>query len=181
MLQVNRMRWPPNRVVDWADASERQAWVAELRSHVSNIFVLGYEGLSPRWWPRGWTLKGIRESLVANREVIVRMLHLAGAPLESWEKMPISLWPPPRFADSTGGAVGFPIPFRALPRHAWSEKELILFFGCVMGQLEYLAGLLEVAFPEESEEQRRARWAVIRLRVLFEKLQVGLGVAPMRT
>jgi hypothetical protein len=68
-----------------------------------------------------------------------------------------------------------------LQGYRWSEKELSKVFGYVMGQLEYLAGLVEVGFSKGSEEQRRARWAVIRLRVLFEKLQVGLGLAKGRT
>jgi hypothetical protein len=179
MLQYEPMKWPPSRVVDWADACERQTWVAELRRHIFNIFVLGVEGLKPRR-PRGWTLTEIRESISANYELIGKMLHLAGAPLEGWQKMHIAL-PAPKFADPPEIATRLPSPFEDLPRYAWSDKELTKWLGYVVGELEYLAHLLLEAYPEGSEEQRRARWAVIRLHVLFKKLEVALGVTKGRT
>jgi hypothetical protein len=69
ILQHQPMRWPPDRVVDWADASERRAWVAELRLHIFNLFVVGLEGTKRRR-KRAWTLERSRESLLANKQVI---------------------------------------------------------------------------------------------------------------
>ncbi len=53
------------------------------------------------------------------------------------------------------------------------------WLGYVDGQLEHLVAMLLLAYPEGTEQHRRARWAVIRLRVLFDKLRTALAVAPM--
>ena len=50
----------------------------------------------------------------------------------------------------------------------------------VDGQIDILASLLLVPDPEGGEEHRRARWAVIRLRVFLTKLRVPSSVAPLR-
>jgi len=152
-LQTKPMKWPPNRVVDWADARERGLWVAELRDHIFNLYVLGYEGVkSPP--PRGWTVKKIREGLAANKEVLDKMLYLAGAPIEGWKEMYIPLRSPQDAPEPPENEPGWPSPFEELPRYAWSSKELVKCFGYIEGQLEYLAALLLVAYPEGSEEQR---------------------------
>jgi hypothetical protein len=62
----------------------------------------------------------------------------------------------------------------------WSMREQAKWLGVVEGQLDYLAGLLFMAYPEGSEEHRKPRWAVIRLRVLFGKLRAALILPPMR-
>jgi hypothetical protein len=177
IVQHAPMRWPPNRVVDWADASEREAWVAELRGHLFNLFVVGLDGTKPPW-QRSWSHREARESLLANKRVLDQMLHLAGAPLDVWQRMRISL-PPPWFEQPPEIAAGFASPFEELPLFAWSAKEQAKWLGYVEGQLEYLVAMLFVVYPEGSEEHRRARWAVIRLRVFFEKLRVALATSPL--
>jgi hypothetical protein len=114
--------------------------------------------------------------VLANKQVIELMLHLAGAPLEVWQEMRIP--PPPQFDDPPEIAEeGWPSPFEELPRYRWMPAEQVKWLGYVEGQLEYLAALLLVAYPEGREEHRRARWAVIRLRVLFEKFRVAVGMS----
>jgi hypothetical protein len=154
IVQHQPMRWPPKRVVDWVDASERGAWLAELRDHLRDLFVVGLDGtkLPTR---RLWSRREARESLLANKRVLDQMLHLTGPPLEIWR--PIHL-----------------------PLLAWSAKDVSKWLGYVEGQIQYLAALVIEAYPEAADEHRRARWAVIRLRVFFEKLRGALAAGSMR-
>jgi hypothetical protein len=178
MVQHRPMRWPLKRVVDWADASERGAWIAELRDHVLDLFVVGLDGTKPPP-KRAWSRRQARESLLANKRVLDQMLYLAGPPLENWRPIHRPL-PPPQRDDPPEIAMTQPSPFRALPRVAWSTKDVGKWLGYVEGQMQYVAALLLAAYPEGGDEHRRARWAVIRLRVFFEKLRVALAAGPMR-
>ena len=124
---------------------------------------------------QGWTRGQIRESLLANKEVIDRMLYLAGAPLEAWESMHVTSFKSPLLPDPPEITMGWSSPFKELPEAGWSRKDLQKCLGYIEGQIEYLVALLTVAFPKEGcEEHRRARWAAIRLRVLLQKLRTGL-------
>jgi hypothetical protein len=60
----------------------------------------------------------------------------------------------------------------------WSMREQIKWLGVVEGQLDDIVRLLFLAYPEGSKEHRKARWAVIRLRVLFGKLRAALILPP---
>jgi hypothetical protein len=81
IVQHHPMQWPPDRLVDWTDASERRAWVAELRDHIFDLFVVGLDGTKPPR-QRFFTNRQARVSLHANKQVIDALLYLAGAPLE---------------------------------------------------------------------------------------------------
>jgi hypothetical protein len=159
IVQHHPMRWPPKRAVDWVDASERGEWIAELRDHLRDLFVVGLDGtkLPTR---RAWSRREARESLLANKRVLDQMLHLTGPPLEVRRPIHLPLLPPPRVA--------------------WSAKDVSKWLGYVEGQIQYLATLVLAAYAEGGEEHRRARWAVIRLRVFFEKLRGALAAGPMR-
>jgi hypothetical protein len=178
IVQHKPMRWPPNCVVDWSDASAWGAWVVELREHVFDLFVVGLDAAQPPR-QRTWTRQQAQESLLANEKVLDHMLYLSGAPLDSWRSLHLPLPPPPRADapfDVASPAVRL---YQALPRGAWSAEERAKWRGYVEEDLEYLSALLLQAYPEEREEHRRARWAVIRLRVFFDKVLQALAAALM--
>jgi hypothetical protein len=177
ILQYQPMQWPSDKPVDWADSFDRESWVKELRDHIFDLFSVGHIMLDPavkRKWPREQAM----ESLLANKRVIDEMLHLAGAPLEVWREMRVFL-PLTKHEHIPEVAAMRSDPFQELPLGAWSAKERLKWLGYVDGQLEYLVAMLLLAHPEGTEQHRRARWAVIRLRVLFDKLRTALAVAPM--
>jgi hypothetical protein len=178
IVQHTPLKWPPYRPVDWVDSSERAVWALEFQEHLFNLFVVGLEFTKPPR-KRAWTREEARESLLANKQVLDQMLSLAGAPLELWEPVSIPL-PPPLFDDPPEIACGWPSPFRELPAAGWSTREQFKWLGYVEGQLDYLAGMLFMAYPEGNKEHRKARWAVIRLSVLFGKLRLALLLPPIR-
>lgn len=178
ILQHHPMKWPPDRPVDWPDASERRAWVSELRDHIFDLFVVGLNETQPPP-QRHWTRPKARRSLHANKQVIDALLYLAGAPLEVWQSVRIGM-PPPGFDDPPEIATGWPSPFQDLPRLASSADERAKWLGYVEGQLEYLAAMVLAAYPKGHKDHLRVRWAVIRLRVLFEKLRSALFLPPTR-
>ena len=177
ILQHTPMKWPPNRPVDWVDMTERAIWLLEFQKHLFNLFVVGLESTKPSR-KRYWTLERRRESVLANKQVIDQMLHLAGAALDPDAPRSIPL-PSPQFQDPPEIATGWPSPFEELPAGGWSRSEHTKWVGYVENQLDYLMRLLLMAHPKGSEEHLRARWAVIRVRALFEKLPFAL-VLPLR-
>lgn len=175
-IQYKPMRWPPDRVVDWADASDRHVWVAELRAHIFDLFAVAV-GATERSRSLRLPREAARESLFANKLVIDQMLVLAGAPLEVWREM-FPAVPPPRLPEPPEIALGWPSPFKYLPRGGFSMGDQEKCLGYVEGQLELIVAMLLLAYPPGRDEHRRARWAVIRLKVLFDKLRRALCLGP---
>lgn len=180
MHQVKPMKWPRDRIVDWTDATERQTWIAEFREHLFDLFVVGFDATKSSR-PRAEARREAQASLLANKETLDPMLHLGGAPKEPWKEVSFPLRSPPKLPDPPEITEGWPSPFKELPRGGWSAEEVAKWIGYVEGQLEYLVALLLVAYPEEREEHLRMRWAVIRLKVLFEKLRYALNMTSMRS
>jgi hypothetical protein len=68
---------------------------------------------------------------------------------------------------------------RVEPAHLpMSAEEQAKWLGEMEREIEALMAFLLSAFPETTEEQRRALWAVIRLRVILKKLKAAHRGAP---
>ena len=175
-VQTRPLKWPLTRVVDWADALDREDWMEELRRHLFDLYVAGFDQTNPPG-ERAFTQVEARESMLANKAILDRMLQMAVAPLESWQALYVPV-PPVRYEDPRTLTAEMPTPFQEFPPTAWSAEEWSRWTGYVQGQLDYLTSLAFSAYPEGTRAHLRARWTSIRLRAFLQKLRVAITLNP---